>query len=121
MDKEKISKLINQMQNILNQFKFELDIEIDGTIRKIKRRKLKKKKMNLETPIKNLLEDFFNEWRTDNDVIKKLKEQVLNPKRASVSNVLRRFASPKKGLLERRGEGTKKNPWQYKAKLRSKK
>lgn len=120
MNKEKILKLINQIEEILNQLKFEFGFEVEPSTKKIKLRKSKKQKTNLETPIKNLLkEKFFSEWKTDNDVIKKLKEQVLNPKRASVSNVLRRFANPKKGLLERRGEGIKKNPWQYKEKLTS--
>lgn len=75
------------------------------------------KGVDLTTPITGLYNDgFFDDWKTDNDVIKKLRAQVLTPKRASVSNVLRRFASPKKGLLERQGDGTKKNPWKYRKK-----
>ena len=70
--------------------------------------------IDLNTPITELYNgEFFNDWKTDNDVIKKLRAQVLTPKRASVSNVLRRLTSPKKGLLERQGDGTKKNPWKY--------
>lgn len=72
------------------------------------------KGIDLGSPIMSLYNDgFFDDWKTDNDVIKKLRAQVLTPKRASVSNVLRRLASPKKGLLERQGDGTKKNPWKY--------
>jgi hypothetical protein len=67
--------------------------------------------------VKKLIEGgFFRDWKTDNDVVKKLKQQVLTTKRASISNVLRRFASPAHSLLQRDGEGTKKSPWRYKQK-----
>lgn len=82
-----------------------------------KRKKSKKVKTDLGTPVKKLIEGgFFRDWKTDNDVVKKLKQQVLTTKRASISNVLRRFASPAYGLLQRDGEGTKKSPWRYKQK-----
>jgi len=82
-----------------------------------KRKKSKRVKTDLGTPVKKLVEDgFFRDWKTDNDVVKKLKQQVLTAKRASISNVLRRFASPAHGLLQRDGEGTKKHPWRYKQK-----
>ena len=82
-----------------------------------KRKKSKRAKTDLGTPVKRLIESgFFRDWKTDNDVVKKLKQQVLTAKRASISNVLRRFASPAHGLLQRDGEGTKKHPWQYKQK-----
>jgi hypothetical protein len=82
-----------------------------------KTRKPKRAKIDLVTPIKKLIENgFFKDWKTDNDVVKKLRQQVLNSKRASVSNVLRRLASAKQGLLQRDGEGTKKYPWRYKEK-----
>lgn len=75
------------------------------------------KGIDLNSPIMGLYNDgFFDDLKTDNDVIKKLRAQVLTPRRASVSNVLRRLASPKKGLLERQGDGTKKNPWKYRKK-----
>lgn len=78
------------------------------------RKRPRAKGVDLNTPIIGLYNDgFFDDWKTDNDVIKKLRAQVLTPKRASVSNVLRRLANPKKGLLERQGDGTKKNPWKY--------
>lgn len=88
------------------------------TAKKIKGVKTKRaKSIDLNTPIIGLYNDgFFDDWKTDNDVIKKLRVQVLTPKRASVSNVLRRLANPKKGLLERQGDGTKKNPWKYRKK-----
>ena len=82
-----------------------------------KRKKSKRAKTDLGTPVKKLIESgFFRDWKTDNDVVKKLKQQVLTAKRASISNVLRRFASPAHGLLQRDGEGTKKSPWRYKQK-----
>ncbi|OGF64262.1 hypothetical protein A2661_00765 [Candidatus Giovannonibacteria bacterium RIFCSPHIGHO2_01_FULL_45_24] len=82
-----------------------------------KRKKSKRVKTDLGTPVKKLIESgFFRDWKTDNDVVKKLKQQVLTAKRASISNVLRRFASPAHGLLQRDGEGTKKHPWRYKQK-----
>lgn len=82
-----------------------------------KRKKSKRVKTDLGTPVKKLIESgFFRDWKTDNDVVKKLKQQVLTAKRASVSNVLRRFTSPAHGLLQRDGEGTKKHPWRYKQK-----
>lgn len=82
-----------------------------------KRKKSKRVKTDLGTPVKRLIESgFFRDWKTDNDVVKKLKQQVLTAKRASISNVLRRFASPAHGLLQRDGEGTKKHPWRYKQK-----
>lgn len=82
-----------------------------------KRKKSKRVKTDLGTPVKKLIEgDFFRNWKTDNDVVKKLKQEVLTAKRASISNVLRRFASPAHGLLQRDGEGTKKHPWRYKQK-----
>lgn len=82
-----------------------------------RRRKSKGVKTDLGTPVKKLVEGgFFRDWKTDNDVVKKLKQQVLNAKRASISNVLRRFTNPTHGLLQRDGEGTKKHPWRYKQK-----
>lgn len=82
-----------------------------------KQRKSKRVKTDLGTPVKKLIDGgFFRDWKTDNDVVKKLKQQVLTAKRASVSNVLRRFANPAHGLLQRDGEGTKKHPWRYKQK-----
>lgn len=88
------------------------------TAKKIKRAKTRRAKdTDLNTPIMGLYSDgFFDDWKTDNDVIKKLRAQVLTPRRASVSNVLRRLTSPKKGLLERQGDGTKKTPWKYRKK-----
>jgi hypothetical protein len=118
MNKEKIMKLTLQIEEALKHLKFELGYEAESSNKRVKARKSKKEKLNLETPIRNLLQEgFFSDWKTDKDVVKKLKQQVLNPKRASVSNVLRRFAAPQKGLLERQGEGTKKNLWRYRAKL----
>lgn len=77
--------------------------------------KSRKSKGDLKTPISNLVESgFFQEFKTDLDVLKKLKQQVLNPRRSSVSNVLRSFASPKHELLQREGGGTKSDPWRYK-------
>src|SRR3989344_4017381 len=82
-----------------------------------KRKKSKRVKTDLGTQVKKLIESgFFRDWKTENDVVKKLKQQVLTAKRASISNVLRRFASPAHGLLQRDGEGTKKHPWRYKQK-----
>lgn len=79
------------------------------------RKKTKKKGVALIMPIKKLVEQgFFQDWKTDNDVVEKLKKQVLIAKRPSVSNVLRKLASPAQGLLQREGEGNKKHPWRYK-------
>jgi len=121
MDQKEINKqILERLSSIESRVtKLEGDDFSQGRDKSPKLRKSKKlKKIDLETPIKKLLSGrFFKEWKTDNDVIKKLKKQVLNPKRASVSNVLRRLASSKRGLLERDGEGTKKSPWRYKEKL----
>jgi hypothetical protein len=112
MDKEKILKLINQIENGLVQLKIELGLEIGNRIKKTRRVKTKGKKLNLEMPIKTLLgEGFFSEWRKDTDVVQKLKEKILTPRnlrRSSVTNVLRRFFA--KGLLDRKEiiEGKKK-------------
>lgn len=118
MDKERLLRIINELQGNIDQLKLLVGIEvIPSPAPKEKNKKSNKQKVDLETPIRDLLnEGFFSDWRTDNDVIKKLRVQVLTPKRASVSNVLRRLASPKKGLLERQGDGTKKNPWKYRKK-----
>lgn len=75
------------------------------------------KRTDLKTPVTALCNSgFFDSEKTDNDVIKKIREQVLSstPKRASVSNVLRGLV--KRGLLERTGEGNRKNPWKYRKK-----
>jgi len=120
MDKDKFIEIINKLQNNLDQLKALAGIEIETAEvkkRKANNGKSKRQKVDLETPIRELLNNgFFTDWKTDNDVIKRLRAQVLTPKRASVSNVLRRLASPKKGLLERQGDGTKKNPWKYRKK-----
>jgi len=113
----KILKLINQIESVIAQLKLEIETERRRNGKKIKLQRPKKQRMDVATPIKNLLEKgFFSEGRTDKDVLKKLREQVLNPGRSSVAEVLRRFASPKKNLLERSGDGTRKNPWKYRAK-----
>ncbi len=80
-----------------------------------RKQKSKRAKVDLGTPVKKLIDGgFLRDWKTDNDVVRKLKQQVLTAKRASVSNVLRRFASPAHGLLQREGDGTKGSPWRYK-------
>ena len=120
MDKNKLVKIINELQVNINQLKALAGFEIDAAETKNKKAGGKKsggQKTDLETPIRELLNSgFFSDWKTDNDVIKELRTQVLTPKRASVSNVLRRLASPKRGLLERQGDGTKKSPWKYRKK-----
>ncbi len=119
MDKDKFTRIVNELQNNINQLRALADIEVISPPTSTKKtKKSKKQKTDLETPIRELLNgDFFSDWKTDNDVIKELRTQVLIPKRASVSNVLRRLASSKRGLLERDGDGTKKSPWRYKEKL----
>lgn len=122
MDKDKLKRIINELQVNIDQLKALAGIEFDSsknlnTKTKTNIKKSKRQKTDLETPIRELLNGtFFSNWKTDNEVIQELRTQVLNPKRASVSNVLRRLASPKKGLLERQGDGTKKNPWKYRKK-----
>ena len=118
MDKEKLLWIINELQANIDQLKVIAGIEVIPSSAPLKKTiKSKRQKTNLETPIRELLNGtFFSNWKTDNDVIRELRTQVLNPKRASVSNVLRRLASPKKWLLERQGDGTKKNPWKYRKK-----
>lgn len=120
MDKNKLIEIINKLQTNIDQLKVLAGVGIDPVRvhkRKVSNKKSKRQKTDLETPIRELLNsDFFSGWKTDNDVIKKLRIQVLTPKRASVSNVLRRLTSPKRGLLERQGDGTKRNPWKYKKK-----
>lgn len=120
MDKNKLIEIINRLQASINQLKVLAGFEINAIKAEKKKtgsKKPNRQKTDLETPIRELLNSgFFSDWKTDNDVIKKLRAQVLTPKRASVSNVLRRLASPQKGLLERQGDGTKKSPWKYRKK-----
>ena len=120
MDKNKLVKIIDGFQANINQLKALAGLEINAAEAKNKKvgsKKSGRQKTDLETPIQELLNSrFFSDWKTDNDVIKELRTQVLTPKRASVSNVLRRLASPKKGLLERQGDGNKKSPWKYRKK-----
>lgn len=107
MNKEKILRLMNRLENTLAQLKTELkfrEASVKDNSRKSKKRKDSGKKINLETPIRNLFnEGFFNDWKKDIEVIQKLKEKILTPRtlrRSSVTNVLRRFFD--KGLLERK-------------------
>lgn len=110
MNQEEINKQILERLE-----KLEGAVFATKKIKAVKNDPRRAKGVDLITPITELYNDgFFDDLKTDNDVIKKLRAQVLTPKRASVSNVLRRLASPKKGLLEREGDGTKKNPWKYK-------
>lgn len=114
MDKEKILKYINQIENSLAQLKVELGLELGEKekTRKSITRKTKSKKLNLEIPIKTLIGDgFLSDWKKDINVVQKLKEKILTPRtlrRSSVTNVLRRFFD--KGLLDRKEvmEGKKK-------------
>ena len=74
-----------------------------------------KKKTDVTGSIKGLLgQDFFNQGKTDTDVIQRLKKQALNVKRGSISVALMRLV--RQGLLIREGDGKKKNPWRYKTK-----
>lgn len=117
-----------QLQNQLEDHEKRIrQLEMNGNIpereeggERCRISKPKARKTDLSSPIQELYNGgFFKEWRTDNDVVKKLKQQVLTARRASVSNVLRRFATPKRGLLERDGNGTKKAPWRYRNKHES--
>jgi|GEM_PF-2629995 len=109
MNKEKVSKLIDQLENVIMQLKTELGLKVE-VIKKFK--KDRTKKIDLIQPIMTLLkEGFFREGKKDTDVITKLKEKFLMPKtlrRSSVNNTLR--ALFKKGLLSRKEivEGNKK-------------
>ena len=112
MKKEKISKYINQIENLLVQLKAGLGLEIREKIKSPRKKEDMVKRLNLKTPIKTLIEDgFFSDWKKDTHVVQKLKEKILTPRtlrRSSVTNVLRRFFS--KGLLARKEiiEGKKK-------------
>jgi len=109
MNQEEINKQIFERLERLEKVIFDV-----GKVKNKKRIVRRAKMTDLKTPITELYNNgFFDNEKMDNDVIKKLREQVLSstPKRASVSNVLRRLV--KKGLLERIGEGNKKNPWKY--------
>lgn len=104
MNKEKILKLIDKIENASSQLRVELGFEVERKIKKPIKRKIKGKKLNLETPIKTLIDDdFFSDWKKDVNVVQKLKEKILTPRtlrRSSVTNVLRRLFN--KGLLTRK-------------------
>lgn len=112
MKKEKILKYINQIENLLAGLKAELGLEAKEKIKRPRKKRDMSKKLDLETPIKALIEDgFFSDWKKDIHVVQKLKEKFLMPRtlrRSSVTNVLRRFFG--KGLLVRKEvvEGKKK-------------
>ena len=109
MDTDKILKYINQIENAILELK-----KIIGTkearlekLTKIKKNRIeerqKDKSIDLTQPIRRLFdENFFSDYKTDVDVVKELRIKLLTtktPKRASVTNVLRRMV--KNGLLNR--------------------
>lgn len=109
MNKEKVLKSISQIENAVLELKKEIGVdetEIEKSI-KMKKRKVKKHRkgssINLIQPIRKLFEEnFFSDYKKDVDVLKELKTKLLTtktPKRASVTNVLRKMV--KNGLLNR--------------------
>lgn len=114
MNKEKILKLINQIEEATTKLKLELDVPEREVAKKkvIRSRRRKRRKINLTGSVKTLLDDsFFSDWRKDVEVVQNLKEKFLMPRtlrRSSVTNVLRKFFA--KGLLIRKKitEGKKK-------------
>ncbi|MCD6115252.1 hypothetical protein J7J74_03155 [bacterium] len=78
MNKEKILKLINQIEEATEKLKLEIGIPAGKDVkkRKVKPRKRKKQKINLVGPVKILLDEgFFSDWKRDIEVIQKLKEK----------------------------------------------
>lgn len=109
MDTDKILKYINQIENAILELK-----KIIGSnearlekLTKIKKNRIeerqKDKSIDLIQPIRKLFdENFFSDYKRDVDVVKELRIKLLTtktPKRASVTNVLRRMV--KNGLLNR--------------------
>lgn len=105
MNKEKIQKLINQIEEATAKLKIEIGTQRRKDIKKVsKSSKEKSKKIKLVEPIKAILDEgFFSDWKSDIEVVQKLKEKFLMPRtlrRSSVTNVLRKFFA--KGLLIRK-------------------
>lgn len=108
MNTEKISKMINQIRDNLDEIENELNIsEISKKETQKDKPKANKKKRNkgidLTPPIKKLYDSkFFSDYKTDLDVKSKLELDLLtekSPRRSSIVNVLRKMV--KSNLLVR--------------------
>ncbi|MFA6534304.1 MAG: hypothetical protein WCT37_03985 [Patescibacteria group bacterium] len=107
MSTEKIIKIVDQIQEKINEIRNELgQFEIIKEKRSVKidsKSKKKNKGVDLLQPIKKLYNDnFFIECKSDLEVKEKLELDLLtdkSPKRASIANALRKMV--KIGLLVR--------------------
>jgi hypothetical protein len=108
MNTEKILDLICKIENNITEIRKEMGIENNQEIKKDSEtaredNKKRSKAIDLTLPIKKLYDNnFFSDFKSDLDVVEKLKFDLLTnkvPKRASVVNVLRKMV--KGGILIR--------------------
>lgn len=107
MSTEKIIKIVDQIQEKINEIRNELGqptiIKEKPSVRINSRSKKKNKGVDLLQPIKKLYDNnFFIEHKSDLEIKEKLELDLLtdkSPKRASIVNVLRKMV--KTGLLTR--------------------
>ena len=117
MNKENVSRLISQIETNLAELRKELGALEEPKLPRgnaaRKRGKRNKKKAGSTKPIEGLIASgFFKQAKTDLDVMGALKKKALSFDREDVAVTLMRFV--RKGIMEREGDGTKKNPWGYK-------
>ena len=108
MNTEKIIKIVDQIQEGLEEIKKKIGFSVvSEKVAKKEKVELNKKKkskgIDLSQPIKKLYDDnFFSDCKTDLNVKDKLELDLLtnkSPQRSSIANVLRKMV--KTGLLTR--------------------
>ncbi|MFA6969458.1 MAG: hypothetical protein WC217_02570 [Candidatus Paceibacterota bacterium] len=115
MNKTQTIKIIEEVEARLALLKKELGVPQKSSVSAASRSSVSvvKSRGGSTEPIVKLIEGgFFDDPKTDLEVVTALKRKALTFKRKFVAVTLMRLV--RKGLLERDGQGgSKSNPWKY--------
>lgn len=116
MDNKKVLKIITDIEKAFLELKVLLDINGGKVVRQklsVNDSKSQKKGVGPTQPIADLInKGFFTTPKTSSELSKEFRKRAQNYDMRVISMALTRFT--RKGLLERDGAGTSKNPWRYK-------
>lgn len=115
INKEQIIKVIEEIETRLTLLKKGLGVSQESSVNVASRSPVSaiKSRGGSTEPVVKLIESgFFDDPKTDLEVVVALKRKALTFKRKFVAVTLMRLV--RKGLLERDGQGgSKSNPWKY--------
>ncbi|HUC31157.1 MAG TPA: BlaI/MecI/CopY family transcriptional regulator [Candidatus Paceibacterota bacterium] len=119
MDKEKVLKIIGQVEALLTELKGEIGVSDQAVSpkgrKKVPKKSRQSKKSGSVKPIQDLIESgFFDTPKTSVQVVEILEKKAQFFDQSNVATTLMRLV--KKGVLERERSGAKNNPWTYKKK-----